>query len=132
VSYSRAATFNGKSGDRQFRLYREFTTCSLHRLYTIEHEIHQCLLQLHTVRHDRGEALCKLGANLYCMPIRLLGHHDDHLLNHLVQVDHLQLRGTFLEKQSDAIDDLGCTSGVLYRFLSSFPRFGQIRLIAID
>ncbi len=41
------------------RLDREDSAGLLHRLDTIEHEVHQYLLQLHPVRHDFG----KIGGN---------------------------------------------------------------------
>jgi hypothetical protein len=47
------------------RLDRKFTSSAhvLHGFDAIEHEVHQYLLQLHTVCHDLGKTLSKLGAN---------------------------------------------------------------------
>ena len=77
-----------------------------------------------------GSPRRKIGANRYRMPIRFIAHHNDHLFNHLVQVNRLQLRGAFLAQRPDTVDDVSRAPGVLDHFQGSFSRLRQVGFIA--
>jgi hypothetical protein len=74
----------------QLRLDAEFTACVSHCLNAIEHEIHEHLLQLHTVCHRSGKILGELSSDGNGMPIRLVLQHEGHLFNDFVYVNCLK------------------------------------------
>src|SRR5207247_993740 len=92
------------------RLDRKFTSSAhvLHGFDAIEHEVHQYLLQLHTVRHDLGKIVGKLATDRNRIPARLTAEQDNHFSNELIYIDQLVLQSALLEQQADAANDVGC------------------------
>src|ERR1700756_4719108 len=86
----------------------------LHRLNTVDHEVHQYLLQLHAVGHDLGKIGRKIGPDYYAVSRGLAVQESDHLSNRLVYVHDFALRSTFLEELTDAADNLSRASCVFY------------------
>src|SRR5579864_5855021 len=54
------------------------------------------------------------------MAIRLIAQHNDHVSDDFVYVNYVELWGTLLVEQADAVDDIGCTPGISHRFQDSF------------
>jgi len=89
-----------------FRLDGKLTSASrsLHGIDAVEHEVHENLLQLHTVCHDFGKILSKLGADGDRVAVRLAAQQNDHLSNDFVYIHQFLLRSAFLEQQADSSD----------------------------
>ena len=116
----------------QLRLDMQLAARVSHRLNAIEHHIHQRLLQLHTIRHNRGETFGKIGADDNGIPLRLIVQHCDNLFYEFIYVNYIQLRRALLVDRADAIDNIGCTPGVFDHLQRSFPRLWHIRLFAVE
>src|SRR5258708_1310871 len=71
----------------QLRLHREHAARVLHRLDTVEHEVHQYLLKLHPVRRDFGKIGGKVSTNRNAIPIGLASQHRDHFADDLIYRD---------------------------------------------
>jgi hypothetical protein len=74
----------------QLRLDAELTYIP-HGFNSIEHEIHQYLLQLNSIGHHRGEPCGDVGMYHYRMSIGFVLQHTHHLPNDFVYVDCVQL-----------------------------------------
>src|SRR6202030_3580783 len=66
-----------------FRLDGKLTLFSraLHGVDTVEHEVHENLLQLDSVCHDLGKILGKLDTDGDCVAVRIAAQQDNHFLN---------------------------------------------------
>src|SRR5260370_2966135 len=91
-----------------FRLDAKLTSATrfLHGLDAIEHEVHQDLLQLHTVCHDLWKVLSKLGADGDRVAVRLAAQQDHHFSNELTYIKQLPLQRALLEQQVDSANDI--------------------------
>ncbi len=81
----------------------------LHGLDAVEHEVHQNLLQLHTVCQDLGKIRGKLSTDRNRVPGGLVLQQDAHLSNDFIYVNQLALRRSLLEQQADPVDDVART-----------------------
>ena len=66
------------------RLDREDSASLLHRLNTIEHEVHQYLLQLHPVRRDLGKIGGKIRTNRNGVPVGFSPQQQDHFADDVI------------------------------------------------
>ena len=69
------------------RRYRERAATSFHGLDAIEHEVHENLLQLNTIRGRHRNLRVELGADRNGIAIRRVMQKGDHVSNDFVQVD---------------------------------------------
>src|SRR5260221_13442888 len=72
-------------------------TRSLHGIDAVEHQVHENLLQLHTVRHDLWKTLSKFGVDRDRVAIRLAAQQHNHFSNKFIYIDKLPLRRILLE-----------------------------------
>src|SRR6202041_2896850 len=86
----------------------------LHSINAVDHEIHQHLLQLHTIRHDLGYICSQLCPDGYDVSRCLATEEDSHFSNYFVYVHQLPFRSTLLEKQADSLDDLCRARSILH------------------
>src|SRR5580700_5885822 len=99
----------------ELHLDRKYSTCLLHRLDTIEHEVHEHLLQLYTICDDCGEPFGNVGTDVYEMPIRLVAQHKQHLSYDFAYLNCVHLRTTLPVQGADTVDDVGRTPGIFRR-----------------
>src|SRR6266478_5026209 len=69
----------------------------LHRIDAVHDEIHQYLLQLHTISHDPRKICGEVHPDCYVVSRCLAAQEDYHLSNGFVYVHELPLRSTLLE-----------------------------------
>jgi light-regulated signal transduction histidine kinase (bacteriophytochrome) len=84
--------------------------CALHCLNTVEHEIHQHLLQLHSICHYVREPFEEIGTEGNRVLFRFVLQHNDHFFNDFIYVNNIPLRSTFLEERTDTIGELSIKS----------------------
>src|ERR1700730_5977412 len=72
-----------------FRLDGKLTSAirSLHGIDAVEHEVHENLLELHTVCHDLGKILGKLGADRDRVAVRLAAQQNNHFSNEFIYIN---------------------------------------------
>src|SRR5882724_5146768 len=82
------------------RPYRKFTcgTYVLHGVDTIEHQVHEYLLQLDTVCHNLGKIPGEVGADRDRVPGGLVAEQDNHFSNEVIYIDQLVLRSALFEQ----------------------------------
>jgi len=80
--------------------------CVLHRLDTVEHEIHENLLQLHSVSHDPRQVLRQFSKNRNGMSGCFAAQQDNHLLDDLAHIHQIGLRRALLKQLSKPADDI--------------------------
>ncbi len=78
----------------------------LHRLDTVDHQVHKHLLQLHAICHYVGKIRSQLRANQYFVSGRLAAQQHDHLSNHFIYAHQLSLCSALLEEEASSADDL--------------------------
>src|SRR5467141_4831589 len=115
-----------------FRLDGKLTSATsfLHGIDAIEHEVHENLLELHTVYHDLGKILSKLGADGDRVAVRLAAQQDNHFSNELIYINQLPLQSSLLELQADAANDVRRTGYVFDDSRCGFACLCHIGLIA--
>src|SRR5258708_9576584 len=105
----------------------------LHSIDAVEHEVHENLLQLHTVRHDLWKTLSKLGMDRDRVAVRLAAQQDNHFSNEFIYINQLPLRRVLLEQRADSANDVrraryivnesrwGCACPCHVRFIATKP-----------
>jgi hypothetical protein len=73
----------------RLRLHRKHAARILHRLDTIEHEVHQYLLNLHSTRHGRGKITFPMGAELHAVSSGCSSQHVGHFSDDFIDRDQL-------------------------------------------
>jgi hypothetical protein len=97
----------------QLRLDCKDPTCFLHGLDGIEYEVHQDLLQLHTVCLDLWKIGNKIGADRDRIQVGLGAQQPYHFADNSVQVDQLTLWRRLLVERTYTVDDFSRTIPVL-------------------
>ena len=115
----------------QLRLHRKHAARILHRLDTIEHEVHQYLLQLHPVRRDFGKIGGKVRTNRNGMLVGFAPQQRDHFAYDLIYRDELSFgRGLFVQR-SQTVDNLRGKGARLDDTFRSFAHLRQIGRVAL-
>ena len=89
----------------------------VHGIDAVEHEVHENLLQLHTVCHHLGKVLGKLGADGDRVAARLAVQQNNHFSNELIYIKQLPPQRAYKPAR---LFRLICTSG------KQAPRFQGI------
>src|SRR5467141_4618706 len=91
-----------------FRLDSKLTSATrfLHGVDAVEHEVHENLLQLHTVCDDLGKILGKLGADGDRVAAGLAAQQDNHFSNEFIYINRFALRFALLEQRADSANDI--------------------------
>src|ERR1700688_2250690 len=115
-----------------FRLEGKLTAVSrsLHGIDTVEHEVHENLLQLDTVCHDLGKTLSKLGADGDRIAAGLAAQQDNHFSNEFIYINQLPLQSALLEQQADSANDVSRARYVVNDSRCGFACLCHIRVIA--
>src|SRR5437763_1479872 len=115
-----------------FRLDGKLTSARrfLHSIDAVEHEVHENLLQLHTVCHHLGKVLGKLGADGDRVAARLAVQQNNHFSNELIYIKQLPPQSSLFEQQADAANDVRCAGHVFDVSRGCFACLCHIRLIA--
>ena len=110
----------------QLRLQSKHAARVLHRLDAIQHQVHEHLLKLHSIRHGHRKIVFEIGADRYSMPSGLTSQHPSHFADDLIDRDQLSFgRGLFVQR-SQTVDDF---RGKGARFDDSFRSFANLRQI---
>ena len=113
------------------RLDREHSAGLLHRLDTIEHEVHQYLLQLHPVRRDFGKIGGKVRTNRNGILVGFAPQQQDHFADDFIHRDQLSLGRGLLIQRPQTVDDVRCKGARLDDPFRPFAHLRQIRLVAV-
>src|SRR6266852_2238421 len=97
----------------QFRLHRKLSAGVLHGLDAVKHEVHEHLLQLHTVYHDFREFGRKVRAHGNRKSIGLTFQQREHFVNDSVRVDEFTVWRRRLVARTNPVDDFSRTIPIL-------------------
>jgi len=95
-----------------FGLDRKFTSRVLHGLDGVEHEVHQHLLELHSVSCDFGKIRREFRAHRDRIPGRLAPQQHEHFDDDFVYIDQLTFRRRLFVQRPQAVDDLGTSADI--------------------
>src|SRR5208282_5986905 len=116
----------------QFRLHRKLSAGVLHGFDGVEHEVHEHLLQLHTVDADFGHfGGGKLRAHGYRVSRGLTFEQREHFLDNSVHVDQFTLWKRLPVEGAYTVDDFSRTASILHSSLRCPAHLVQIWLVAL-
>ena len=73
----------------QLRLQSKHAARVLHRLDTIQHQVHEHLLKLHPIRHGHGKIVFQIGPDRDSVSSGLTSQHPGHFTDDLIDRDQL-------------------------------------------
>jgi len=88
------------------------------------------LLELHAIRGQTGEVCGQIDPQRDTVSRRLAAQQDDHLADHLVDVDQLPSHCSLLEEQASAADDFRRARAVFHDPRRGLAGFFDVRFVA--